>query len=55
VEVLKVEPNVSTDMLYPVFLDIRNEERFLSDWKEGMVVKIPKKGDLSNCIVTGRV
>jgi hypothetical protein len=48
-EVLKVEPNVSADMLYPLFLDIWNEERFPSDWKDGSIVKIPKKGDLKNC------
>jgi hypothetical protein len=46
---LKVEPNASADRLYPVLLDIWNEERFPSDWKEGIIDKIPKQGDLSNC------
>jgi hypothetical protein len=36
-------------MLYPLFLVIWNEELFPSDWKEGIVVTIPKKGDLGNC------
>jgi hypothetical protein len=36
-------------MLYPLFTDIWNEERFPSDWEESIIVKIPKKGDLSNC------
>jgi hypothetical protein len=48
-EVLNVEHNISVDMLYPLFLDVLNEERFPSDWKEGGIVKIPKKGDLSKC------
>jgi hypothetical protein len=48
-EVLKAEPNVSADMLYPLLFDIWNEECFPSDWKEDIIVKIPKKGDLSNC------
>jgi hypothetical protein len=47
-EVLKVELNASADMLHPLFLDIWNGECFPSDWKEGSIVKIPKKGELSN-------
>jgi hypothetical protein len=37
-------------MLYPLFLAVWNEERFPSDWKKGIIVKIPKKGDLSNSL-----
>jgi hypothetical protein len=36
-------------MLYPLFLDIWKEERFPKDWKEGIIVKIQKKGDYGNC------
>jgi hypothetical protein len=36
-------------MLYPLFPDIWKEERFPKDWKEGIIVKIPKKGDYRNC------
>jgi hypothetical protein len=36
-------------MLYPLFLDIWKEERFPKDWKEGIIVKIQKKGDYRNC------
>jgi hypothetical protein len=32
-EVLKIEPNISVDMGYPLLLDTLNEERFPSDWK----------------------
>jgi hypothetical protein len=35
--------------MYPVFLDIWKEERFPKGWKEGVIVKIPKKGDYRNC------
>ena len=36
-------------MLYPLFGKICEEEEMPEDWKEGYVVKLPKKGDLSNC------
>jgi hypothetical protein len=48
-EILQVDPHLSTEILYPLFLDIWNEERFPKDWKEGIIVKIPKKGDYRNC------
>jgi hypothetical protein len=35
--------------MYPVFQDIWKEERFPKGWKEGVIVKIPKKGDYRNC------
>jgi hypothetical protein len=47
-EVCMVESNVSADMLYSLFLDVWNKH-FPSAWKEGIIVKIPKKEDLSNC------
>jgi hypothetical protein len=48
-EVLQGDPHLSAEMLYPLFLDIWKEERFPKDWKEGIIVKIPKKGDYRNC------
>jgi len=30
-------------MLYPLL------EKIPEDWEEGLIIKIPKKGDLSNC------
>jgi hypothetical protein len=48
-EILQVDPHLSTEMLYPLFLDIWKEERFPKDWKEGIIVKIPKRGDYRNC------
>jgi hypothetical protein len=48
-EILKVDPNVAADMLLLLFQDIWKEEKFPKEWTEGIIVKIPKKGDLSDC------
>ena len=37
------------DMLYPLFGNIWEVEEVPLDWKEGYLIKLPKKGDLSNC------
>jgi hypothetical protein len=36
-------------VLLPLFQEIWQKERFHKEWKEGIVIKIPKKGDLSVC------
>ena len=36
-------------MLLPLFKKIWEEEEIPMDWKEGHIIKLPKKGDLSNC------
>ena len=48
-EVLKVDPEVTAEMLYPLLEKTWKEEKIPEDWKEGLIIKIPKKGDLSNC------
>jgi len=48
-EVLKVDPFMSADILFPLFQDIWQTETFPKEWKEGIIVKVPKKGDLSQC------
>ena len=48
-EALKAEADVAADILLPLFNKIWNEGKFPEDWKEGHLVKLPKKGDLSNC------
>ena len=48
-EALKADIKVTADILHELFTKIWNEGSFPSDWKEGHLVKIPKKGDLSNC------
>jgi hypothetical protein len=35
--------------LLPLFTDIWTSETIPDEWKRGVIVKIPKKGDLSNC------
>lgn len=48
-EALKACPDVTTNMLYPLLVDIWNEETLPEDWQIGLLVKIPKKGDLTLC------
>jgi len=48
-EVLKTDPYISTDILLPLFQDIWQKEVFPKEWKEGIIIKIPKKEDLSQC------
>jgi len=48
-EVLKVDPELTAQMLYPLLGKIWEEEKIREDWEEGLIIKIPKKGDLSNC------
>ena len=40
---------MTADMLLPLFKRIWEEEEIPTDWKEGHIIKLPKKGDLSNC------
>ncbi|CAH8556054.1 unnamed protein product [Schistosoma curassoni] len=48
-EALKSDIEVTTSMLYLLFRKIWEEEQVPMDWKEGHLVKIPKKGYLSKC------
>ena len=48
-EALKADLETSVEMLHPLFMKIWEEEQVPSDWKEGYLIKIPKKGDLSSC------
>jgi hypothetical protein len=36
-------------MLYPLLEKIWKEEKIPKEWEEGLIIKIPKKGDQSNC------
>ena len=40
---------IGANILLPLFRDIWVKEQFPTDWKEGLIVKIPKKGDTSDC------
>jgi hypothetical protein len=48
-KVLKVDPEITAEMLYPLLEKTWKEEKIPEDWEEGLIVKIPKKGDLPNC------
>ena len=47
-EALKAHFETTVDMLYPVFEKIWEVEEVPFDWKEGYLIKLPEKGDLSN-------
>jgi hypothetical protein len=42
-EVLEVAPHITTELLYPVI------KRMPEDWRKGILIKIPEKGDLREC------
>jgi hypothetical protein len=46
---LKTDPYATADILLPLFEDIWQKERFPKEWKEGIIIKVPNKGDLSQC------
>jgi hypothetical protein len=48
-EVLKADPYISADILLPLFQGIWQKEMFPKEWKEGITIKVPKKGNLSQC------
>jgi hypothetical protein len=48
-EILKADITLSTEIPFPLFQDVWEQEKFPLDWKEGIIVKVAKKGDLGNC------
>ena len=48
-EALKVDVEATAEILLPLFRKIWEEEEIPHDWKEGHIIKLPKKGDLSKC------
>lgn len=48
-EALKADVETSVEMLYPLFQDLWEKEEVPSEWKEGYIIKLPKKGDLTSC------
>lgn len=43
-----VDAGLTTDLLYPMFQNIRGEKQIPPDWWKD-IMKISKKGDLSKC------
>ena len=48
-EALKGDVTTSVEMLYSLFEEIWEKLKIPAEWKEGYLIKIPKKGDLSRC------
>ena len=49
VEMMKADINTSVDVLHDLLSLIWEEERIPDDWCKGLIVKLPKKVDLTNC------
>ena len=39
----------SVDILHTLFTKVWNEEDIPGDWKKGILITLPKKGDLGDC------
>ena len=48
-EILKADIDVTADILHPLIKQIWEKEYLPSDWNKGLIVKIPKKRNLSEC------
>ncbi|CAC5396277.1 unnamed protein product [Mytilus coruscus] len=48
-EMLKADLDTSSKVLHNLFLVIWKEGDIPSDWSKGLIVKLPKKGNLRNC------
>ncbi|VDP52097.1 unnamed protein product [Schistosoma mattheei] len=48
-EALKADVATSASILHILFGEIWDEGQVPVEWKEGLLVKIPKKGDFSKC------
>ena len=52
-EALKADLSTSTNMLYEIIENMWEEEEIPKEWKEGYLVKLPKKGNLRECNYRG--
>lgn len=50
-EMLKADSMLSSQILHGLFCKIWETEQFPSDWMEGILVKVPKKGDKAKCVI----
>jgi hypothetical protein len=50
---LKVDPYATADILFPLFQDIWQKEKFPKEWKEGIIIKSQRKGILVNAETGG--
>lgn len=48
-DILKVDKDLIAKVLHPIIRHVWETEEVPSHWKDGLIVKIPKKGDLTHC------
>jgi hypothetical protein len=48
-EILTADIDTAASILLPLFGKIRRQEKIQQDWKCGLILKIPKKGDRTKC------
>ena len=48
-EAIKANRETAVDMRYSLFSKIWEKEEVPAKWKEGIIIKLPKKGDLRDC------
>ncbi|GFR86809.1 RNA-directed DNA polymerase from mobile element jockey [Elysia marginata] len=48
-DMLKADPSMSAKCLVGLFNKVWTEEKVPDAWKKGILIKLPKKGDLSQC------
>jgi hypothetical protein len=48
-EILKVGLETSVKILYPLLKNMWGKKTVPEEWKKGLLVKIPKKGDITQC------
>ena len=48
-EAIKADLETATQMLHSLFSKIWEREEIPAEWKEGILIKLPKKGDLRDC------
>ena len=49
VEIIKADLETSVDILYYFLHKVWEQEQIPEDWQRGLIVKLPKKGDLTEC------
>jgi hypothetical protein len=47
-EELKVDPEITVEIIYPLLKEIWREENIPEEWEEELIIKIPKKGGLAS-------
>ena len=48
-EAIKSDIETAVQMLYSLFSKIWEKEEVPAQWKEGIIIKLPKKGDFRDC------